>query len=61
MYRSIYPLSFSHLRAGATVLTDLSEGSPVDAVEAASAEGEADGGADDGVGTGDGELEEGGH
>lgn len=50
-----------HLSIYEQSLTDLSEGGPVDAVEATCAEGEADGGADDGVGAGDRELEEGGH
>lgn len=42
-------------------LTNLPKGDPVHTVEATSAQGEADGGADDGVGAGDGQLEEGRH
>lgn len=44
-----------------STLTDLAKGDPVHAVEASGAEREADGGADDGVGAGDGQLEEGRH
>ena len=41
------------------VLTDFAEGAPVDALSASRHQGEADGGADDRVGSGDRQTEEG--